>query len=547
VTVVPQVGFANDSLSEKLFMKSPAMNPVSPDPPVDYNHFPYASQPFPFTHPMHLGALAILYGHEPVPPNQCRLLEVGFRRGGNLLPLAVAYPDSTFVGIDIADKPFPEALRLQQDLALHNLTLKLENLLHVDVSWGAFDYIVAHGIYSWVSADVQQKLWDVCQELLSPQGLAVISFATRPAGGLSEMLRQYCRWQRPRTESTQELPARVRAWLLNLQQNLSASATGAAAVCKDLVALNLQQLDENYLVNDLCDDHHDVVSLAEVCRCAARSGLRYLGDADLERSAAALPFLAGPQTAEQEAARVDEEMRSDYWAGRQHRAAVFCRADAVPLQESLAQRLLRVELGTSARPITAHGQPEADHRVDWLSDTPVRFGTPEGRAEWISSPSIKQLLRGLSQAWPQTVPASVWRSQISSFESASGTEDALSTSPFVEECLQRLAQQLLVARFQPPPTTIAISEFPFANPLARLQARTQAEVTTYAHKVLAISDPLSRDLLTWLDGTASLAELQSRLALWQARMQGVTHAAQTSQQALQSRLKSFARHLLFQS
>ena len=45
---------------------------------------------------------------------------------------------------------------------------------------GSFDYILCHGVYSWVPAPVQQRIFELCQRLLSPRGIAYISYNTYP-------------------------------------------------------------------------------------------------------------------------------------------------------------------------------------------------------------------------------------------------------------------------------------------------------------------------------------------------------------------------------
>ena len=45
---------------------------------------------------------------------------------------------------------------------------------------GEFDYIFAHGLYSWIPADVRDRLLAVCRERLAPQGVAFVSYNVYP-------------------------------------------------------------------------------------------------------------------------------------------------------------------------------------------------------------------------------------------------------------------------------------------------------------------------------------------------------------------------------
>src|SRR5689334_771895 len=67
-----------------------------------YDEVDYPSFPIYFTHPDRLATMATLFGMKPAPPQKCRFLELGCFDGVNLAAMAVALPDSEFVGVDIA-------------------------------------------------------------------------------------------------------------------------------------------------------------------------------------------------------------------------------------------------------------------------------------------------------------------------------------------------------------------------------------------------------------------------------------------------------------
>src|SRR5262245_55709605 len=122
---------------------------------ASYEEVPYQSQPRYATHPDCLATLAVLLGMQPAPVDNCRVLEVGCATGGNLIPLAQALPGSTFVGIDLAPAQIEQARRLATAAGLGNIELRPVGILDVDASFGQFDYILCHGVYSWVGPDVQ--------------------------------------------------------------------------------------------------------------------------------------------------------------------------------------------------------------------------------------------------------------------------------------------------------------------------------------------------------------------------------------------------------
>jgi tRNA G46 methylase TrmB len=76
------------------------------------------------THPDRLATLATLFGLRPAPPQRCRVLELGCGDGGNLIPMALALPDASFVGVDAAPKAIARGQGVVAELGLANVTLE---------------------------------------------------------------------------------------------------------------------------------------------------------------------------------------------------------------------------------------------------------------------------------------------------------------------------------------------------------------------------------------------------------------------------------------
>jgi hypothetical protein len=64
------------------------------------------------------------------------------------------------------------------------------NVLEIDEGFGEFDYIIAHGVYSWTPTDVRDKLLSIARAHLSAQGVAFVSYNTYPGGYVRKMLRE---------------------------------------------------------------------------------------------------------------------------------------------------------------------------------------------------------------------------------------------------------------------------------------------------------------------------------------------------------------------
>ncbi len=63
---------------------------------------------------------------------------------------------------------------------LSNITLSARSLDEIGAADGAFDFIVCHGVYSWVSEPMHEALSRVVAERLAPEGVAAVSFNVLP-------------------------------------------------------------------------------------------------------------------------------------------------------------------------------------------------------------------------------------------------------------------------------------------------------------------------------------------------------------------------------
>src|SRR5262245_44940061 len=141
---------------------------------TSYDDLPYTSYPYPLTHPDHLATVATLLGMRPAAADRCRVLELGCASGGNVVPLAYAYPTSTFLGIDLSTEQIRQGQELVDVLGLTNIQLRPMSILEVYERLGVFDFIICHGVYSWVSDEVQDKILDICARQLAPEGVGFI-------------------------------------------------------------------------------------------------------------------------------------------------------------------------------------------------------------------------------------------------------------------------------------------------------------------------------------------------------------------------------------
>ncbi|RNM07773.1 methyltransferase regulatory domain-containing protein [Dickeya undicola] len=146
--------------------------------------------PIPYTAPFHLQATAHLYGVRSAAPEAARVLEIGCKDGGNLLPFALANPQSQSVGVDLDAEHIEKGNALIKQLELDNIALfalDLESLLACDP--GKFDYIIIHGLFSLIGGETREALLRFCSEHLTAEGMVCYCYNTYPGWKTGEVLR----------------------------------------------------------------------------------------------------------------------------------------------------------------------------------------------------------------------------------------------------------------------------------------------------------------------------------------------------------------------
>jgi SAM-dependent methyltransferase len=176
--------------------------------PTTYDLVPYPRLAFAHTHPSHLAALAVLLGMTPA-RRHCRVLEIGCASGSNLIPMALEMPESEFVGVDASLRQVAEGQADIAALGLRNLTLLPMDLAAIDASFGLFDYIIVHGVFSWVPAPLRDKILTICQAKSSTQ-LAWPTSATTsiPAGTTASVCARCCSFTRATSVTRRPRPGR---------------------------------------------------------------------------------------------------------------------------------------------------------------------------------------------------------------------------------------------------------------------------------------------------------------------------------------------------
>ncbi|RYE06548.1 MAG: methyltransferase domain-containing protein [Rickettsiaceae bacterium] len=247
-----------------------------------YDDFPYTSYPFAQTRPEYLRTIGKLFGLNPPAIETARILELGCAAGGNIISFAESYPDSYTLGVDLSEVQIKQGIELVNKLSLKNIELKNLSITDLDESFGKFDYIICHGVFSWVPQEVRDKIIKISKQLLNPQGISYISYNTLPGWNVLNSIRDMMMFQFQST-NFEDVPSKLQQakLLVNfVNESLSESNSAYANLLKEEVS-QLNQRRDDYLRHDYLSAENKQFYFHEFMKEATQEGMIYLGDANL--------------------------------------------------------------------------------------------------------------------------------------------------------------------------------------------------------------------------------------------------------------------------
>ena len=301
-----------------------------------YDLVPYESMPAAATHPDRMTTLGRLFGLDPAPVTDCRVLELGCADGGNLMPMGFNLPGSTFVGIDLSAKQIQTGRRRVKDLGLKNVSLEHAGLADVDDSMGRFDYIICHGVYSWVTEELQDRILEICANNLVPRGLAYIDYNTYPGWASLETVRKLMKLH---AEGLDE-PAAVVRQALSAADLMARFITGSdkdyAAHIKNeiekIIKVGRRPEGVSYIYHEYLEDVNRPVYFQDFAARIRSHGLEYVTEAIYANTSAfGFPPVVGEIMSNLGDDVVQVEQYMDFLRNRRFRQSIVCHADARPL------------------------------------------------------------------------------------------------------------------------------------------------------------------------------------------------------------------------
>lgn len=443
-----------------------------------YDEVPYTGRAYADTHPERLATMATLLGVKPAPIERCRVLEVACGDGANLIPMAHMLPQSEFVGFDIAAQPIEAGKRLAARAGLANLTLSQLDLANFPADAGAFDYIVAHGLYSWIPAAAREELLALIGRHLAPHGVAFVSYNVYPGCYVRRMVWEMLRFH---TEPLVEPGQRIeesRALAQLIAEGRTADDAYTALMKEEFKRLSSR--DAGFVFHDDLAEVNDPCYFHEFVTHAENHHLQFLCEAELVATAytGLAPQVRVALDALEPLAR---EQYLDFAKCRRFRQTLLCH-EAVAIERRVG--------------------PETIAGFRFLS----RRRGLAGEATAASPPPSEELIpRAILDALDAAAPEAL------SVDDLVGRIPGSRRDHLLQLCLAGAQTGAIQLHTHAPRLSTTLGARPVASAVARAQLQGGHSVTNLRHQTVNLDEDLVCRILPLLDGTRDAAAVAAAL------------------------------------
>jgi SAM-dependent methyltransferase len=347
-----------------------------------YDAVSYHSGAIPDSHPARMGAIGRLHGLPTAAPDRCRVLELGCADGMNLLPMAERFPYSQFLGVDFAQGHVAAAEEARAACGLDNVRFVCADLREFEPEPEGFDYVIAHGVYSWVSDEVKERLLAICARALAPGAVAYVSYNTLPVWGFLGGLREFLLTEMERERDPRQQIEHARRVMAALNDSIAGQPGAYFELVRQSLAEMLKKQPDHLYHDDLAAVN-DPLTFTAFTNHAATHGLHYVAEAHYATMMfehAPAPMRAALAGLDLDFMRVQQFM--DVMFQRLLRNSLLCRA--VPSPDRVAHPMVIKDcaLGLRMRPVESRVNlgPGAAMRMTGRNELSLEFDQPAEKA-----------------------------------------------------------------------------------------------------------------------------------------------------------------------
>ncbi len=482
-----------------------------PVPAYSYDAIPYPSHPYEASHPDQIYSLVRLFKIDAKLPDEASVLELGCASGGNLIPMAVQMPNAKFVGVDLSTKQITEGQARIDALKIPNIQLVARDFREIDDSYGKFDYIVCHGVFSWVPPDTQNRILELCQQRLATNGIAYISYNAYPGWFMRGMIRQMMLHHIKNVDEPIAKVKQARALLAFLVESTEGQSTPYSQFLKSELEM-LAKHSDAYLFHDHLEENNNPMFFYKFMEMVQSKGLQFVSESSLASMITSnLPAKAAEALTKLTNDLHQRSQYTDFVTNRMFRQSLLSLRDLRVVRHIDDRCLTGIYFSGNLRPQDESPTQELSSKVE------VCFKCPNSRTITTANPALKALMYSLGDHWPKslTLPELCHdvEQRLEKVTTLGQKEQLTIANVCASNILQMMVRGDVDFRYLPNRFTTVLSPKPVVTALARLQAREGTHITTQRH-ITMIADPLVRSVIQMLDGTRTKSDIVRLMSQW---------------------------------
>jgi SAM-dependent methyltransferase len=396
---------------------------------------------------------------------------------------------------DLSPRAIAAARQAAAELGLANVTFVAGDLSELPEALGEFDYMIAHGVYSWVPAPVRDAMFALAGRRLKANGVMFVSYNVYPGCHVRQAVWEVLRLHIERVDGAQARLDRARELAAALAEpGITQNKTDALLRAE---FKRVAQVADNALYHDDLAEPNDPVYFREFAAHAGRHGLEFVSEAQLRVT---VPVGVAPAMQRLFAGldRLEREQYLDFAHLRRFRQSLLCRAESTTgFQLAPAQLAsMRIAASTALLRSAADGKPLID---------PARPDAPTGA----EAQALRTLFEWLVTIAPQTVSLAEIEERLLWPPTSIG---AASPRPLDAIIADACLNGSLMLRLHPLALVPLAGDRPEASFVCRWQARRGVRVTNLWHETIQVHEQIALHLLTLLDGSRTRTEIAAAMA-----------------------------------
>lgn len=486
--------------------------PVNPrSSGIPYDETPYPSSSFPYSHPDKLCAIGRLFGLNPRKPSEARVLELGCADGANLLPMAQHAPGASFLGIDASAKHATSAQKAIATAGLKNVEIRHQDILDFSASEGKFDYIIAHGVFSWVPDEVRDKILAICRDHLAEHGIAYVSYNALPGWSLRAGLRDMMLFHTRGFDDPVTKVQQARALTKFLSEAVPSDQSGYALMLKEELDRMAKHAD-GFVRHDLLGEENKPFYFYQFIEKAGRAGLQYLGETSLGQMITGANF--APKVAETLDRLSDnivaKEQYMDFVRNRPFRTTLLCHQGTTLVREMAPE---------SMKPFyfTSLLAPPDKGTLDLAPGVSQSFRTRIGSLAVSSDDAFLKAAfailteHSLKRVSFQELLEGARSKSAGYFSGETQPDPAGQEATLAANLLSLYARAIVDIHSEARRFLTRVPEKPACTPLVRYQALNTQNITNHAHQPYQL-DLFTRCVISECDGSKGYDQISDSLA-----------------------------------